>query len=205
MRSLKFKIIKFKIIFCHYLVIPPKGGQGVLFSNNLYSSVDAQFDNLAGFALTLVVLARAHDVVNALLDFFGDFVEASRRGLAADVGTGADNGALVAVTELVADVLASHAETDTAVPGNEAGSEVDGTVEDEGEGLLGKLDEVPGNVGHLTQVALHPVRAVHQADHRLAVLAPLQLENPSYSLLVGSIATDAPDGVCGVEDESALP
>ena len=180
-------------------------GLGDLFPYYPYLPVETEFDNLAWLALAQVVLTGTHDVVNALLYLVRYLVEACRRRLAADVGTGAHDSLLITEAKLVADVLFRYTKPDAAVLCNKAGSKACSPVENERERLVGKLNQIPGNIRHLPQVTLHPVGTVHKAYHRLAVLSLLQLEDALYRLLVARITANAPYRVRRVKDESALP
>lgn len=189
---------KFKFIFS-------LKGVGGLFPYYLYAAVQTQLDDLAGFRLAGIVLAGLHDVVHALLYLVGNLGKASRRGLSADVCARAHDSFLEAVAKLVTDVLFRHAESHTPVLGNEVWGKTGSAIKDEGKRLFGKLHEVPSHIRHAAQVSLHPVGTVHQANHRLAVLAPFELEDSTYRLLVARIAPYAPYRVRRVQDEPALP
>ena len=151
-----------------------------------------------------VALAGEADVVHGLLDLVGDVGEGLWRGLAADVGRGADDGLLEAVAELVGEHLGGDAQPHTAVLCQEVGGEAGDAVEDDGRGAGGEVEDVPGHIGHVADVALQASRAVHETDEGLAVLASFDLKDLLYRLGVGGVATDAPDGVGGIENGASL-
>ena len=171
---------------------------------DVYLSVLSQFDYLAGARLAEVILPRLHYIIHARDNLGGNLGEVGGRWLPADVGAGAHHRLLEAVTEFVADSLPCHAHAHTAILGDEFGREVARPVQDEGERFAGKLDEVPGDIGHAEHITLQAVGTVHEADECLAVFATLEAIHLPHGLAVGGIATDAPDGVCGIEDKATL-
>lgn len=102
----------------------------------------------------------------------------------------------------MADFFAGHAKTYAAIFRNEAGSKACSSIKNEGKRLVGAIYQVPGHIGNPSQVTLHTVGTIHEAYHRLAVLAPFQPEDMPYCLLVGSVTTDAPNGISGIQDET---
>lgn len=117
-----------------------------------------------------VALAREADVIDSLPDLFGDIGKGLGRRLAAYVRRGADDGLLEPVAELLREDLGSDAQPHTAVLCQEVGSQAGSAIEDDGGRTRGEVDDVPGNIRHVADVALQASRAVNEADERLGVL-----------------------------------
>ena len=63
--------------------------------------------------------------------------------------------------------LAGDAYAYGAVLSDEVGGKVDGTVEDEGGGTDGTIDNLPRNIGHLTDIALQSGIAIDKTNQGL--------------------------------------
>ena len=66
------------------------------------------------------------------------------------------------------------------------------------------VDELPGDIGYLTDIALQTGIAVDKAYHGLRVVALLDVVDTLHSLGIGGVATDAPYGVRRIEYHPTL-
>ena len=122
----------------------------------------------------LVLLpTREADVVNGIDNVLTDVAIVLWGGLSADIGTGAHNGLLKAVAQLMRERLACDAKGDAPVFGNKVRSQVHRLVEDDGGRLGRQLHDVPCHVGHVPDVTLQTRIAVNQTNQRFRVIALL--------------------------------
>ena len=74
----------------------------------------------------------------------------------------------------------------------------------DGQGALGEVDEIPGDVGDGVDVGADARDAVDEGEHGLVVGALLEGVDAADGLVGGGVAADAPDRVGGVKNEAAV-
>lgn len=141
------------------------------------------------------------DLVEYLLRYLA---EGARGRHAADVGAGAYEGTLQAVADVVAELVACDTYAQAAVLGNKAGRNTLGTVQNDGNGLICTVKDIPCNIRYVAEIALDAVGVVYETQHGLAVPALLYLVYALYCLLVGGIAAYSPYCIRRIDDYPTL-
>ena len=108
-----------------------------------------------------------------------------------------------AVAQLLGEGFLRDAQGDAAVIGYEVGRQIDGSVEYQrrrlGVAILQAVNELPGYIRDVTDIALQTGVAVDQTDECLRVVALLDVVHSFDGLGIGGIAADAPHRICGIE------
>ena len=153
----------------------------------------------------LLTTGRA-DIVDFVDDDRVDVTEVLGGRGTADIDGGGDNGFLETVAQLAGERLTGDAYGDGAVAGNKVRGEIDGSVEDKGGGTGvaadKAVDELPGYIGDMTDIALQTGIAVDKADEGLGVVALFDGVDTAHGIGIGGVAADTPHGVGGIENDS---
>ncbi len=171
-------------------------------SDDLYFAAHAEFDDGGGGGGGAVVAAVVHDIIDGVAYFGGDFAVVAGRGGAAEVGGGGDEGAVKGVEEGGGEGFAGDADAYGSVVRDEGRGEAAGVGVDDGGGFVGNVDEVEGDVGDVG-VGGDFTGVVKEDEHGFAVVAAFEGVDAADGVFVGGVAADAPDGVGGVEDDTA--
>lgn len=168
------------------------------------NAVVGEFDDVGGGGGGALIAAGEADIVNGVLNLGGNVAEGLWGGLAADVGTGADDGAMHVLAEEHGENLAGKSYAYAAVVGEEVGGETAAVVVDDGEGRVGAVDELPRNVGDVLHMLFEASLGINEADEGLGVHALLYLIDAAHGFGIAGVAAEAPDGIGGVEDDSSF-
>ena len=137
--------------------------------------------------------------------------------LATDIGRGRYQCLLEAEAQFLRERLLRDAQGNASILSYQIRGQIDSTIQNEGGGfdtrrrtvgnsggILETIDELPGDVGHVADIALQTGVAVHQANHGLRIVALLNLVDTLDGLGICGITANAPYGVRRIEDDPTL-
>src|SRR5574344_2864340 len=173
------------------------------FTNDGELTIGTHLDNAAGLMLFLALARILDHIVHSVLDVIRNLIEGSWSGFATDVGTCTYDGLLKSETEFFAERFSCDAYAYTSIFCHEIGRQSCHIIKNNGERFLAEFNHVPSDICHISHITLKAHIAIYQADECLAVLALFDGIYFFYSLWVGCITTDAPNGVGRVEDDTS--
>ena len=158
-----------------------------------------------GFVLLTTAPA---DVIHSIEDPLVNITVVLCRRLTTDIRRCRYDGLLEPETEFLREGLVRNSDAHAAVLGNQIRSQIDGTVENQrrrlGVAILQSVNELPGHIGDITEIALHTCIRVNQTYQRLRIVALFDLIHTLHRLGIRGITADAPDRIRRIENHPTL-
>ena len=144
----------------------------------------------------MFLTTRPTDIVDRLQDTRINVAVILCSRFTTDIGRGRDNGLLETIAEFLRERLVGNANAYAAILGNEVLCQIDGTIKNERcglrFGLFQAIDQLPGHIGDVTDIALETGIAVDQADEGLGVITLFDVVDTLDCLRVGSVGSRHP-------------
>ena len=147
---------------------------------------------------------RVDDQVYSLPDILRNFTVRARSGLARDVGRGGYQRPVQLADQLLAELVLGNPDAERTLLGDQVLGDGAGSRQDQRQRLVGHFVQLPCDIGDFPDIKRHFVGVIQQYEHAFFLAASLEPVDALDGFVVSRVASDAPDRVRRIEDDTAF-
>jgi hypothetical protein len=163
------------------------------------------FQDGGGLPGSVIVLAISHDVIDSCFDAAVDVFEDSRRRISGEIGGSGYDGPAKAFDQVPAKRFVYESDSNRSVHVNQVVRQPHGAFINDGGGFVRSGEEIENAQVRLAGIFEDIPLIGHEDDEAFGFSPLLQGIHFSHGVRIGRIATDAPDRIGRVEEETACP